>query len=154
MCPIEHCVVCISSYVCQVCEPGYYNIQDAQLCYNCPTGCSNCTSSSSCQTCSPGFYLTTPATPNRLTTCQPCSVPCLTCTSVSPSACISCQPHYGLNYGICSPCPEDCLVCDFVEGCQQCVQGYALVYEGDVLVCRACMEGCVLCSSVVNVELK
>jgi Tfp pilus assembly protein PilW len=79
-------------------------LNDGNVTYLCPTGCSSCLSASQCDSCADGFVLN-----STTSTCLRCKGQCKSCASSDLTTCTDCFKGTYLNSGGCSLCSSSCL---------------------------------------------
>ncbi|KAM3143284.1 hypothetical protein pb186bvf_004616 [Paramecium bursaria] len=134
---ISNCAQCTSQNSCQLCNSGYYNLNN--VCNKCIQNCSDCTQSSTCTKCQAGYVLDinnqcSSCSSNQLVInnqCQNCSSRCSSC-SVNQQNCLICENNrinpplcncddgYYEESSICIKCSDQCETCISKTDCIIC----------------------------------
>lgn len=149
------------------CGLGFY-INSGNVCYACPSQCTQCLSATNCISCQTGLYLNAGACLACSGTCLTCKILSTNCTScLSPKllqdgACVnSCSSNYYLQDTNCIACPNGCAICN-KDACLTCLATYRFkgttcanpcgngYYIVDANNCGVCNSSCTLCSSSAN----
>jgi len=140
----ENCKTGLDAEACQVCDEGYWVIENTQgiitkPCVECYVkNCAECADPflDICMTCKPGYFL---SADQKSCGTGKCDEHCLLCAS--GNTCSKCAEGYYLSGNNCSPCYDTtkCLTCSGpqITDCTACKTSYGYV-QG---------EGCILCTN-------
>lgn len=94
-----------------------------------------------CLQCLPGYFVTSNGT------CLPGVMGCNNSMPANPAICQGCYPgsYLDLNTLFCVECPENCLTCNRINTCLQCLDGYFLTGNANILCAPNCIEPCMSC---------